>query len=183
MYRQKKWKRILAISFIFSFVLLLITSVLINQFAEKKSYFEYTEDDVKMLGDFMEANIMCAKQYVSLDNEDVETLKHMYMLVGSVVLHRLEARYWGETMKQVIYAPGQYDEVLYNREIMENIDTHPEVYKWAEELLRNGPEGPEGLIYERWFNWGYDEPYQEVCGMYFYVEEGIKKIVEGGTVN
>lgn len=149
---------------------------------EEKSYFEYTEEDVKMLGDFMEAEMMYAKENLSFENEDSKALKHAYILVGSVVLHRLESRYWGETMKQVIYAPGQY-EVIWHSDIMETIDTPLEVYEWAEELLRYGPEGPEGLIYEMWFNWRDDEPYQEVCGMYFYVEECITKRVEGGKVN
>lgn len=177
---KKKQQRILAITFIF--LLLIGTSTLINQFVEEKSYFEYTEEDVKMLGDFMEAEIMWAKKNLSLENEDSEALKDAYVLIGSVVLHRLESRYWGETMQQVIYAPHQY-EVIWHSDIMENIETPPEVYEWAEELLRYGPEGPEGLIYEMLFNWRDDEPYQEVCGIYFYVEGRITKRIEGGKVN
>lgn len=177
---KKKQQRILAIILIF--LLLIGTSILINQFVEGESYFEYTEEDVKMLGDFMEAEIIWAKENLHLENEDSEAPKELYVLVGSVVLHRLESRYWGETMQQVIYAPHQY-EVIWGSEIMKDIETPPKVYEWAEELLRYGPKGPEGLIYETYFKRGDDEPYQEVWGIYFYVEERITKRIEGGKVN
>ncbi len=82
---------VLAIVFIFT---LLLYYVLENQLEDEKSYFEYTEADVKMLGNFMQAEMTFATEFLSLENVDSKDLKYTY-----------------------IY----------------------------------GPKGPEGLIYEFWF--------------------------------
>lgn len=178
---QRRQHRILGVAFILAIMLIGIFVSLMQQ-KEEKSYFEYTEADVKMLGDFMWANIMYAKEFGTLKNATPEELEEAYKLSGSVVLHRLEARISGETMREVIYAPGQYDAVLYS-DFMINLETTSEVYEWAEELLKYGPQGPEGLIYEWFLKFRPDKPYREVCGIYFYEAEGITKKVTGGKVN
>lgn len=186
MFKRGKQQRFLAIAIA---LLLLLTGsfILVKQFSEEKSYFEYTKEDVKLLANLIHAELMYSAESgyfsLSLENADQEDLKLCYMLIGSVVLHRLESRMFGETMRDVIYAPGQFSTVwIYD--IMTNIDTPPEVYEWVEELLKFGPKGPEGLIYAYCFKMSDNlEPYQEVCGMYFYVGEGITKKVEGGKVN
>lgn len=156
-----------------------------NQSADEQSYFEYTEEDVEMLGNFMQAEMMYATNVCSLENVNAEDLKYTYMLVGSVVLHRLESGMWGETMRQVIFVPGQYQYLISMKmDFMVDVDTSPEVYEWAEELLKYGPKGPEGLVYEFWFeNKPFGEPYWELGGMHFYVDKFFTKQVEGGKVN
>ena len=168
-------QRLLATSFIL--LLLLVGSFLLMK-QEETTYFEYTDEDVKMLGDFMEVELIGIKK----DYPNSEDIKHIYMLFGSVVLHRLESRYWGETLKQVIYSPSQWSSSTYSDHV-EYIDTPAEVYEWAEELLQYGPWGPDGLIYVTPIKFRNDEPYLETCGTYFYIEEHITKKVEGGKVN
>lgn len=177
---KKDQRFFFVISFILS-LLLIGTFILTVQVQKEESYFDYTDEDVKMLGDFMYAEMMFACKYCSLENEEPEDVKTAYMLIGSVVLHRLESRYWGETLEQVIYAPGQY--VIAYTDVISNLHTPYEVYEWAEELLQYGPEGPEGLIYEMWFNWDDIEPYWELGGIHFYIDKRITKQVEGGKVN
>lgn len=64
-----------------------------------------------------------------------------------------------------------------------NIDTPEEVYEWAEELLKKGPRGPEGLIYAGQFEMG-DNTYWKIDGkMYFGVIKSVTRKVEGGKVN
>ena len=174
--------------------------------AEEESYFEYTQEDVQMLGDLMYAGMkemygLCGdddRQDDAMSTEermifsvienriegaDIEKVKHAYMLVGSTLLHRLESRRWGETMYECITAPGQYSYPVQEAVITGNIDTPEIVYEWAEELLQNGPEGPEGLIYASIFEMGNDT-YWEIDGrIYFGVSDIITQKVKGGKVN
>lgn len=118
----------------------------------------------------------------TLKNATSEELEEAYKLSGSVILHKLEARDFGKTIREVTYAFHLYDIVL-DSEFMANPETPPEVYEWAEELLKYGPQGPEGLVFEHWHKTMPYEPYCEVCGIYFYEEERITKKVTGGKVS
>lgn len=150
--------------------------------AEKESYFQYTKDDVQMLGDLMYAEItLYDKMGISFNDETDEDVKKVYMLTGSALLHRLESRLWGETMWECITAPGQYFHTT--QEAIGNIDTPDEVYEWAEELLQNGPDGPEGLIYASCFEQGEDIYWKIDGKVYFGVMSQITQKVKGGKVN
>ena len=181
MNNQRKQQRILATILIFVLMSLIGISILIKQSVKEESYFDYTDEDVKMLGDFMYAEILTYNKIgYSLDNEEYEDVKYAYMLTGSVVLHRLESRLFGETMEQVIFAPTQYSP--YTQEAIGNIDTPAEVYEWAEELLKYGPKGPEDLIFESCFKMGFDT-YWELNGKIYFCTGNVTKKVEGGKVN
>lgn len=138
--------------------------------------FEYTEEDVHMLGD-----LMYAEMGSLYETEDPKDIKQAHILAGSVVLHRLESRLFGETMKEVICAPGQYEWTTL--EAIGNIDTPKEVYEWAEYILKHGPEGPDNLIFESHFKQGTDTYWGIDGKVYFCVMDGITKKVEGGKVN
>lgn len=161
---------------------ILLCFIISEKESTEESYFEYTQDDVQMLGDLMYAEIsLYDKMGISFNGETDEDVKKVYMLTGSALLHRLESRLWGETMWECITAPGQYFHTT--QEAIGNIDTPDEVYEWAKELLQNGPDGPEGLIYASCFEQGEDIYWKIDGKVYFGVMSQITQKVKGGKVN
>lgn len=164
------------------FVGVMICFIISAKKSDEESYFQYTQEDVQMLGDLMYAEMsQYEKIGISYEDEEYKDVKKAYMLTGSALLHRLESRFWGETLWECITAPRQYS--YPTREAIGNIDTPDEVYEWAEELLRNGPEGPEGLIYASCFEMGEDTYWKIDGKVYFGMMNQITQEVKGGKVN
>ena len=124
----------------------------------------YTEQDVNLL-----AQLMYAEEGVFLQryDEHPKKVERVFKLAGSVVLHRMENSYMGETIYDVIYAPGQYAGQTLQR-VSAGQDVPEMVYTWAEELLRDGPIGPNNLVYQAEFSQG--KPYEKIWNQVFCVE-------------
>ena len=134
---------------------------------EQSIFLSYTKEDVELLAQLMYAEEgIFFKQYT----ENPETVEIVHKLAGSVVIHRTEIGYRGETtIRGTIYSKGQYAQQTLDR-VTEGQDIPEIVYTWAEELLKEGALGPRGLIYQAEFEQG-DETYDEIGNQYFCVEE------------
>lgn len=121
----------------------------------------YEESDVELL-----AKLMYAEEGIFIYKLSEKEAKYVCQLAGSVVLHRKNMNYGGaDTIEEVIYAEGQYQCVA-NGSI--NQEVPDIVYEWAEELLQNGPIGPENMVYQAEFEQG-SEVYDHVGNQYFCV--------------
>lgn len=119
----------------------------------------YTQEEVELL-----AKLMYAEVGVYIYKFAEDEAEYIHKLTGSVVIHRRNMNYLkDETIHDVIYAKGQYA-CVDNGSIEQEV---PEiVYEWAEELLRDGPIGPENMIYQAQFKQGSDE-FDYVGNQYF----------------
>ena len=121
----------------------------------------YKQSDVELL-----ARLMYAEEGIFIYKLSEEDSKYVCQLAGSVVIHRKNMNYGGaDTIEEVIYAEGQYQCVA-NGSI--NQEVPDIVYEWAEELLQNGPIGPENMVYQAEFEQG-SEVYDHVGNQYFCV--------------
>ena len=82
--------------------------------------------------------------------------------VGSVVLNRIDDDRYPNTMKEVIYQPGQYSTAKNGKIDRKATDR---ARKNAEFLLRNGSTLPEDVIFQANFKQG--KVYTEMQGVYF----------------
>lgn len=121
---------------------------------EQNEDIAYTWEDVELL-----ANLMYFEEGCFLYDEQGE---YILKLAGSVVVHRKNSELYPDTIYDVIYQKGQYPTTnkFGTQEIPEII------YQWAEDLLRDGPLGPENLIFQSRFKQG-EEVYFEYKGEYF----------------
>lgn len=105
---------------------------------ERNCYKNYTSQDIELL-----ANVMYIEVEEYINDENAEFI---FKLVGSVVLNRVSSEDYEDTLEGVIWEENQYAKTtldkLYTKQIPEK------VYKWAEELLKEGALGPETLIYQ-----------------------------------
>ena len=107
---------------------------------------------------------MYAEEGIFIYKLSEEEAKYVCQLAGSVVIHRKNMKYGGaNTIEEVIYAHGQYA-CVNNGSI--NQEVPDVVYEWAEELLLNGPIGPENMIYQAQFQQG-SETYDIIGNQYF----------------
>ena len=122
----------------------------------------YTQEEVELL-----AKLMYAEVGVYIYKFAEEEAEYIHKLTGSVVIHRRNMNYLkDETIHDVIYAKGQYA-CVDNGSIEQEV---PEVvYEWAEELLRDGPIGPENMIYQAQFEQGSGN-FEHVGNQYFCVK-------------
>lgn len=123
----------------------------------EQAYMLYTEEDVEFLAQTMyaEEGIFFAKY-----KDDLELVEKVHKLAGSVVIHRADNEYRGATtIQQVVFTEGQYAKQTLEK-ICEGQEMPDIVYVWAEELLRDGPIGPNNLIFQSEFEQGdkYGEP-------------------------
>jgi len=127
---------------------------------------DYTEEDVMLL-----AQVMYAEVGIFLQTQTEEDAKRAHILTGSVVINRVRTGIWGDTIKDVIYAPGQYQCVDDG-----NINNEPpeEVIKWAEILLEYGPEGPDDMIFQSQFEQG-TSTYDKIGNTYFCCKDGVNQ--------
>lgn len=114
------------------------------------------------------AHLMYGEEGILLSIKSVsdEDAKEAHMLAGSVVLNRKNMNYGGaQTVEEVIFAKNQYQciEAGYFYMDVPNI-----VYEWAEELLENGPIGPENMVFQSQFTQG-SGTYKKIYNQYFCV--------------
>lgn len=144
---------------------LVIEETVPQENSEDNQILGYTSNDIYILAQIMHAEEGVFFREYSTDPEKVE---RVHKLAGSVVLHRLENHYMGSsTILEVLYAPSQYDLQTVNR-VEEGQDIPEIVYQWAEDLLRDGPLGPRGLIFQSEFNQG--EVYEEIGNQKFGID-------------
>lgn len=95
------------------------------------------------------------------------------LMVGSVILNRLENGYWGDTLREVLEAPGQYNTFsstgvvfparAYNKVEQEAVARS---YRIAQQVLDEGPICPPEVIWQAGFEQGKGT-YLYQDGLYF----------------
>lgn len=95
------------------------------------------------------------------------------LLVGSVILNRLATGYWGDTLREVLEAPGQYNTFsskgivfparAYNAVEQEAV---ARAYRIAQQVLDEGPICPPEVIWQAEFEQGKGT-YLYQDGIYF----------------
>lgn len=122
----------------------------------------YTSEDVELL-----ARLMYAEEGIFIYRLPENEAKYVNQLAGSVVLHRKNMNYRGaKTIEEVIYDNGQYA-CVENGSI--NQEVPDIVYGWAEELLKDGPLGPENMIYQAEFEQG-SKVFDQIGNQYFCIK-------------
>ena len=93
----------------------------------------------------------------------VKCTYEMRYLVGSVVINRVESKYFPNSIEEVIYQRGQYACITDG-----HINNQPteECYQIAKDLLENGTTAPETVLYQAEFKQG-SGVYQKIQNMYF----------------
>ena len=128
---------------------------------EKSWGYEYTQEEIRMLGDLIYAEV---EEYC--DDEDGEKVAKA---TGSVVLHRIASDVFPNTLSKVIYeGQGTKAQQYASRTLnsIGNIDTPDYVYDWAEDILREGPIGPANLVFQANFPQG-NETWMQYGKVYF----------------
>lgn len=102
--------------------------------------FPHTEADTQMLADVMWL------ENGHTGKTEAEN-KEVLILTGSVVLNRVRSGEWGgDTIKDVIFAKGQY--ALSTRNGIGKTDTPDWVYELAEDMLNYGTNVPEYVVFQ-----------------------------------
>jgi len=104
---------------------------------------------------------------------DIESLE-CQKAVASVVINRWQNGYWGDSLKDVIYAPNQFAVAPYIKSCTPNEKN----YEAVDYVLRYGCTIPEYVMYFRasyHFNWTGYVPYQHIDNTYFGYNEYDKK--------
>ena len=100
----------------------------------------YTKEDVELL-----ANIMYLENGSTGKTEDEN--RQVLIATGSVVMNRVKSKEWGgTTIKDVLYAKGQYASATKNR--IGKVEIPQYVYDLAEEILMYGSNVPEYVVYQ-----------------------------------
>lgn len=117
-----------------------------------------------------------------IPSDDLELLAHlinaeagatycsdeMRYMVGAVALNRVASDDFPDTLEEVIYQKGQYACVTDGNFEKEPTDA---CYEMAVDLLMNGVEIPENVVFQAEFEQG-DGVYKQIDNMYFcYAEE------------
>lgn len=134
-------------------------------------YMPYTEEDVEFLAQTMYAE---EGKFFAIYKDNLELVEKVHKLAGSVVIHRADNEYRdATTIQQVVFTKGQYAEQTQER-VREGQEMPDIVYVWAEELLRDGPIGPNNLIYQSESQQGdqYGEP---IGNQYFGTEPSLPR--------
>lgn len=127
-------------------------------------YSTYTEEDVHMLGDLMYAETKGCFEGVS-----EKDTKRAMKLVGQIVLNWQNAmNYNRHTELEDVIKSQAFSS--WNAQNIDNIDTPQEVYKWAEELLKNGNYAPSNLMYVMTSQMEGHEEYAHIGNLYFYLD-------------
>lgn len=125
----------------------------VEETTEETTWMDYTSADVNLL-----ANIMYAEEgvlYTKYMDTEPTNVEMVFKLCGSVVLHRLANQMDGATtIREVLYASPngneQYAGTTKTR--VENGQDIPDiVFTWAEQLLKDGPLGPNNLVFQSEF--------------------------------
>ena len=105
----------------------------------KEQYIKWTDVEYNMLA-----------RLVSAESSICST--ECQRAVASVVINRLEAGYWGDTLKEVIYYPNAFSPVL-DEAKFNNEKPTKSVYAAVDFVIKNGPTIPS---YVRYFRANYD---------------------------
>lgn len=130
---------------------------------EREWYLANEAQDVELLAEGMYAEEGCLLKYY---NEEPEKVERVFKLAGSVIINRRNNKHLKcETIYDVLFCKGQYAIQTQNR-IIEGQEIPEIVYAWAQQLLDNGPIGPNNLIYQAEFEQGvpYDELFNQKFG-------------------
>ena len=120
----------------------------------------------------VKTTVPCAPK--SVDNDELFMLSHLIygeggntsdecqLAIGSVVLNRMSSSLFPSTMKDVIFAPGQYACTWDG-----NYDKTPDerAIRNAQYLLEHGSQIPSGVVFQAGFKQG--EVYKIIDGVYF----------------
>ena len=102
----------------------------------------YTEEDVYLLG-----KLIYAEAGASYCSDELQ------LMVGNVVINRLESGYWGDTLEEVIFAEGQYSPT-FDTEKWNNIIPDERSLNHAERILRGERWCPKNIIFQANFKQG-----------------------------
>ena len=117
--------------------LILVIIMLVNTIVPN---FNWTEDDVKMIGD-----VGWLENSSTGDTEEDNIA--CILLTMIVVKNRVDSGKWGgDTIKDVVYAKGQYATKTKNN--IGKTDTPEWVYELARELLTYGSNVPDYVVYQ-----------------------------------
>lgn len=119
---------------------------------------DYSQEDLELLARVINAE--SGAEY--LDEE-------MKWLVGAVVLNRVKSPNYPDTITEVVYQ--REPTVQYACTINGHIEKEPTVlcHEIAEELLKNGYDIPENVVYQSEFKQG-SGVYKKIQNMYFCFE-------------
>ncbi len=138
-------------------------------------WMDYTSDDVDLLAKIMYAEEgVLYKMYEDTDPEDVEMVTK---LCGSVVLHRLANEMGGATtIEEVLYncSNGIEQYASQTKTKVEEGQDVPEIFfTWAEQLLQDGPLGPNNLVFQAEFKQGevYAQYWNQIFCLSKYLPE------------
>ena len=128
--------------------------------SENRSNFSLDDREILARLVFLEAN-----------TESLECQK----AVASVVLNRVKSGYWGSTLQNVIYAPGQFTPASK----IPNTTPTDKNYEAVDYVLTNGSTLPSYCLYFRTryhFEWQGYVPYTSIDNTYFgYLEKDMKQ--------
>ncbi len=111
----------------------------------------YTSENIKLLAKLIQAENGNAKHDKTL------------WLTGAVVLKRVKAKSYPDTIKGVIYQSGQYS----TADKLTNVKPSTRAYEIAEELLIYGVDDlPDNLVFQSMFPQG-KKVYKKIDGEYF----------------
>lgn len=139
-------------------IILIISIILLICSCEKTN----NEKDLVQVNKKLESNQK--KNYIDLTEAEYDLLTRLVSAessicsaecqraVTSVVINRLEAGYWGDTLKEVIYYPNAFSPVL-DEAKFNNEKPTKSVYAAVDFVIKNGPTIPS---YVRYFRANYD---------------------------
>lgn len=113
---------------------------------------EVDEKEVELLARLIYAE--CGATYCTTE---------MRELTGAVVINRINSKYFPGTLEEVVYQKGQYECVM-NGSI--NMEPSEECVEIAKDLLINGTDIPEEVIYQAEFKQG-SGTYKHIQNMYY----------------
>lgn len=134
-------------------------------------FMEHTDADVKMLGDVM----WLENGYTGKTEQEN---KEVLIATGSVVINRVRSGEWGgDTIKDVIFAKGQYAKSTRDR--IGKTDTPDWVYDLAEDMLDYGTNVPEYVVFQS-MQPKLGTVWKVIDGEYFATSNGYKN--EGSNI-
>lgn len=113
-----------------------------------------------------EREMLARLVYLEANTESLECQK----AIVSVIFNRLESKYWGDSLKDVVYAQNQFSPAKY---IGQTTPTEKN-YQAVDDVLKSGATVPKYVLYFRadyHFGWNGYHPYQKIDDVCFgYVE-------------
>lgn len=118
---------------------------------DRLAYTDFTEQDIELLAKIIMHE--CGAEWCG---------DEMKYNTGYVVLNRVASDDFPDTIYDVIYQPGQYSGVS----CIETLEYSDHVYEIAEDIILNGVQIPENVVYQANFVQG-SGIYVQVQNMYF----------------